>query len=332
MNKKHLALGIGGAVGGAIVWKMMTRAETVSFEEFEEHIHHAEHSHFAEVDGATVHYQEFGLPENPTLILIHGYTASTYVWKSVAPMLAENGFHVIAVDLLGFGYSEKPGWFDYTLESQARMIMRLMNVLGIGRATLVGSSYGGAVASFLTLDYPERVEKLVLVSAVSNDNAKNHPILRMVEVPGLGEIMTPFLLDLKPLLKFRMNNTFAPDNSHLITQERLDSVHRPLSAADAHHSVLESARNWKAGRIEEDAQLIDQPTLLVWGENDVVIPVHNGYKLQRLILNSRLVIFRKCGHLPPEEAPDNFVEVVSGFCRDRKGKIEIGENEQMRLE
>ena len=157
MNKKNLALGVGGAVGALVAWKMLSRAREVSWEDFADDIHHPENSHFVEVDGVTVHYQEFGDAANPTLILIHGYTASTYVWQTVAPMLADENFHVVAVDLLGFGFSEKPAWFEYSIVSQARMIERFMDRIGIGRAILVGSSYGGAVASTVALDYPERV-------------------------------------------------------------------------------------------------------------------------------------------------------------------------------
>ena len=173
MNKRNLALGIGGAIGAAVAVKMLTRAKTVDWEKVADRVFHSENSHFAEVDGVTIHFQEFGDAANPTLLLIHGYTASTYVWQTVAPILAEQGFHVVAPDLVGFGYSDKPAWFDYTIASQARVIVRLMNILGIGRATVVGSSYGGAVASTVALDYPERVEKLVLVDAVCNDDVLN---------------------------------------------------------------------------------------------------------------------------------------------------------------
>jgi pimeloyl-ACP methyl ester carboxylesterase len=332
MKKRDLALGIGGALGALVAVKMLTRSPSVSLKNFAKEVYHSENSHFTEVDGATVHYQEFGDAAHPTLLLIHGYTASTYVWKTVAPMFAEKGFHVIAPDLLGFGYSDKPAWFDYTIQAQARVIVRLMNVLGIGQATLVGSSYGGAVASVLTLDYPERVKKLVLVDAVCNDEVKQNPLLRLAGVPGIGEVLTPFLMDSKTLLKHRMKGTFAPENQHLITKDRIESVYRPLSAADAHHSVLQTARNWDACRIETDAYLINQPTLIIWGEDDAVIPIKNGYKLHQLILNSRFVVFRHCGHLPQEEAPDNFVEIVTNFCRSRKGKFELEETGEMRLE
>ena len=320
MNKKNVALGAVGAVGGLIAWKMLSRAREVSWEDFADKIHHPENSHFVEVDGATVHYQEFGERSNPTLILIHGYTASTYVWQAVAPMLADENFHVVAVDLLGFGFSEKPAWFEYSIVSQARMIERFMDRLGIGRAVLVGSSYGGAIASTVALDYPERVEKLVLVSAVINDEAKNNRLLRLTAMRGVGEIVSPFLLDSKRFLRYRMRRTIAPVNHHLITDERIASVGNPIRAKNAHHSILASARKWDANRIENDAHLINHPTLLIWGEDDNIIPVRNGEKLYDTILNSRLVVLKDCGHVPPEENPERFVELVSEFCRNRKGK------------
>ena len=329
MNKNNLALGVGGAVGALIAWKMLSRAREVSWEDFADDIHHPENSHFVEVDGVTVHYQEFGDAAHPTLILIHGYTASTYVWQTVAPMLADENFHVVAVDLLGFGFSEKPAWFEYSIVSQARMIERFMDRIGIGRAILVGSSYGGAVASTVALDYRERVEKLVLVDAVCNDEAKQNVLLRLVSMRGVGEILSPFLIDSRRFLRLRMRRTIAPVNHHLITKERIEAVHRPLRAKNAHHSVLASARNWNANRIEDDAYLINQPTLIIWGEDDNVIPVRNGEKLYDSILNSRLVVLKDCGHIPQEEKPERFVELVAEFCRDRKGRVEITESESV---
>lgn len=320
MKKKNIALGIGGALGSLVAWKMLTRAGEVVWEEISGEVTHSENSHFVEVDGATVHYQEFGEAHNPTVILIHGYTASAYVWHLAAPLLARENFRVVAVDLLGFGYSEKPAAFDYSIASQARMISRFMNRLGIGRACVVGSSYGGAVAATVALDYAERVEKLVLVDAVINDDVKNSPILKLASVPVLGEIASPFLLDSKRFFRRRMRSTIAPENHHLITRERVESVARPLHAADAHRSVLQTARAWDANRIEQDAQLITQPTLIIWGEGDGVIPLADGEKLHDAILHSRLVVFKNCGHVPQEEAPEKFSALAADFCRNPKKK------------
>lgn len=332
MKKRNFALGAVGVVSGLVAWKMLTRPRDVSWDEIVQRIHHAENSHFVVVDGVRVHYQEFGDVSLPKMILIHGYTASTYVWETVAPRLADDGFHVIAIDLLGFGYSDKPAWFEYSIASQARVIERFMNRLGIGRATLVGSSYGGAVAATVALDYPERVEKLVLVGAVCNDEAKTNGILRLASISGVGEILSPFLIDSRRFLMARMRRTIAPVNHHLITEERLEAVRRPLRAKNAYHSVLTSARNWHASRIEEDAYLINQPTLLIWGENDTIIPIHNAERLYDSIVPSRLVVLKDCGHIPQEENPERFVELVSSFVKDKKGKPKIENSEDLRIE
>jgi len=321
MKKRDLALVVGGAVGAAVAVKLLTRDKTVDWNEVADKVVHSENSHFVNVEGARVHYQEFGDAAKPPMVLIHGYTASVYVWKTVAPMLADAGFRVIAVDLLGFGYSEKPKWFDYSIQSQARMVSRFLSRLGIGRATVIGSSYGGAVALNLTLDYSEMVEKLVLVDAVCNNEPKEHPLLRLTSIPGVGEAVTPFLIDSKAFLRMRMNGTLAKANHHLITDDRIESIRRPLFAADAHHSVLATARNWQADRLEQDAHLINQPTLIIWGDQDTVIPIKHGYKMHEEILNSRFVILKDCGHVPQEEKSDLFVELVTEFCHDRKGKI-----------
>lgn len=332
MKKRDLALAVGGALGAAVAVKLLSRAASVNWDDVAGIVPHAENSHFVSVDGARIHYQSFGDESKPTVIMIHGYTASVYVWKTSAPMLAQAGFHVIAIDMLGFGYSEKPRWFDYSIQSQARVVSRFMDRLGIGRATVVGSSYGGAVALTIALNYPARVEKLVLVDAVCNDDVKNHPILKLVAIRGIGEIVTPFLADSKTFLRYRMHNTLARVNHHMITDERIESIRRPLFAADGHHSLLATSRAWRANRIEQDAHLIKAPTLITWGEDDTVIPIKNGYKLHEQIAGSRLVVLKDCGHVPQEEKSELFTELVSEFCRDKKGRIAAKDADARQIE
>lgn len=334
MQKKHIAIGfggLGGAIGGAIAWKLLSRPMEVYFEDVADDIIHSENSNFVDVDGMQVHYQEFGDAKNPTLILIHGYTASTYVWHQVAPKFAGEGFHVIAVDLIGFGFSEKPNFFSYTIASQSRILQRFMNRLGIGKATLVGSSYGGAVASWLTLDNPERVEKLVLVDAVINNGAMSNPLIKIIGTPIFGEAISPFLSDSRKFMRYRLQGTFHPSNHHLITEERISAKLRPLRAANAHNSLLMTIKNWNADRIEQDAHLINQSTLIIWGDSDTVIPVENGEKLYDSILNSRFIILKDCGHIPHEEKPEMFTQLVTDFCKDHKGRLTISNNQDMKL-
>ncbi|MFN0138701.1 MAG: alpha/beta fold hydrolase [Pyrinomonadaceae bacterium] len=332
MRKRNLAIALAGAAGAAVAVKMLTRAATVNFDDVADKVIHAERSRFINIDGIRVHYQEFGDAANPPMILIHGYTASTYVWRTAAPMLAREGFRVFAVDLVGFGYSDKPRWFEYSITAQTRTIERFMDRLGIGRGVVVGSSYGGAVAATLALDYPERVAKLVLVSPVINDRLKSHPILKLASVYGIGEAITPFLSDSTIFMRYRMNGTFSRANRHMVTDERIEAIRRPLLAADGHHSLLATSRNWHAGRIEHDAQLINQPTLIIWGEDDTVIPFTDGHLLHDEILHSRLVVLKDCGHVPHEECSDVFCEIVTEFCRDGKSKVGNRDDDVVRVE
>src|SRR4249919_2463996 len=99
MKKRHAALAFGGVVGIAVAVKFLTRAATVNWDDVADQVVHSDRSHFVNVDGAHIHYQEFGDANHTPIILIHGYTASAYVWNTSAPLLADAGFRVIAIDL-----------------------------------------------------------------------------------------------------------------------------------------------------------------------------------------------------------------------------------------
>lgn len=321
MKKRDIALLTGGAIGAAIAIKFLTRPSTVKWSDVGQLVANSDRSDFIEIDGIRIHFQDFGEESAATIIMIHGYAASTHAWSICAPRLADEGYRVITLDLVGFGFSEKPKWFEYTIDAQARMVERFMDRLGIGRATVIGSSYGGAVAATLALDYPERVEKLGLVAAVINDDQLEHPLMQLAAMPAVAEIVTPFLLDSRPYITAKLKTIFAPANHEMITPERISAFHRPLKAADAHHSIVATSRGWSANRIEKDLGLIKQPTLIIWGDQDQIVPLVNGAKLYQEILNSRFFVFKECGHLPQEERAGLFVELVSEFCGNEKGKI-----------
>ncbi|MFM8440430.1 MAG: alpha/beta fold hydrolase [Acidobacteriota bacterium] len=321
MKKRDIALIVGGGIGFAIAWKYVTRPESVDWDDVSHLVPNSDRSRFIDVDGLEIHYQEFGDKSDKTLIFIHGYSASTVTWATAAPEMARRGFRVIALDLVGFGFSEKPDWFEYTIEAQARMVERFMDLLGIGTATIVGHSYGGAVAKTIALDYPERVEKLVSVAGVIDNRPKSHVLMRLGAVPGVGEVSTAFLVDSKIFLARRLAHMIAPANRGIVTTQRVANYQRPLRSAETQSALISTSRNWDADRISEDAELINQPTLLIWGDSDPLIPVHMGEKMFRLVLQSRLVVFKQCGHLIPEEKPAEFIHVLETFCKNPKADL-----------
>lgn len=316
MKKRYLIAGSYAGLGAALWWKLKSRDEDVSFDEYKDVLHHAAYSKFANVNGVRVHYQEAGDVNAPTVLLIHGFTASNFVWRDVFLPLAEAGFHVIAPDIVGFGFTEKPRDAEYTIEAQARMIIGLLDELKIERATLIGSSYGGAISCICALDYAERVDRLVLVSPVTNDYVKDQKLLKLARIPLMGDALSPLMLGSKTLMQFRMRKVYARGGGPLHSPERMEAHHRPLRTAGAQRAFMKILRRWRANRIEEGAANIVQPTLLVWGERDLDVPLKNAAPMLERMPNARLVVFKNCGHLPQEEYPREFASVVIDYLKD----------------
>jgi pimeloyl-ACP methyl ester carboxylesterase len=304
---------IAGAVVAGVVTKLLLRPRDADWNRNRHVIFHSDHSRFVDVDGVRVHYQEAGDRNAPVLVLIHGFASSTLVWSKVFLRLAAAGFHVIAVDMLGFGYSGKPRNGEYTIAGQAGILIGLLDRLNIKRAALVGSSYGGAVAATCALDYPHRVTKLVLIGTVNNNQPLNYKLMRVFSSPVVGDVVSPLLIGSRRLLRRRMKRVYDR-HEWVLDERRVDARHLPLRAAGTQRAIIRTVRGWDAERISREAHLIKQPTLLLWGENDCEIPLADGERLHEQIPGSRLIVFLNCGHIPQEEYAEEFTGVVADFC------------------
>lgn len=314
MKKRYWIGGLSAsALGAFVAAKLLLRPGDVEWEKNREAVFHADYSRFTEVDGVRVHYQEVGETNAPPMILIHGFAASNLVWSKVFLELAEAGFRVIAPDLLGYGYSDKPRHLDYTIPRQAEMVVGFMRRLGIDRAVLVGSSYGAAIAATIALDHPTLVEKLVLVGAVTNNKPTRYLLMRLFSSPIIGDVLSPLVVGSRRLLRLRMKRVYDR-HSWVLDERRVDARHLPLRTRGAHRAIIRTVRRWDADRVSRDAHLLTQPTLLLWGDNDREVPLADGKRLQQSIPNSRLLVFRECGHLPQEEYPQAFTKLVVEFC------------------
>ena len=305
---------IAGAATVAIAGKLLMRPRDADWHKCRDVVFHSEHSCFVDVDGIRVHYQEAGDPKAPALVLIHGFASSTLVWSKVFLRLAKAGFRVIAPDLLGYGYSAKPRNGEYTIAGQAKLLAGLLDALGIPRAIFIGSSYGGAVAATCALDYPDRVEKLILVGSVNNNRPLEFMLMRLFGSRVVGDVVSPLLIGSRRLLRLRMKRVYDR-HAWVMDERRVDARHLPLRAAGTHRAIINTVRRWDAERISRDAHLIQQPTLLLWGENDREIPLSDGERLHAEIPHSRLIVFLECGHLPHEEYPEAFTNVVIDFVK-----------------
>src|SRR2546427_2461709 len=183
-----------------------------------------------EIEGTGIHYVERG--SGPALVLIHGFGGHTYSFRHQIPAFAAD-YRVVAVDLKGFGYSEKPRNSDYSLTWQAGMVAKLMEALGIARADVVGHSMGGEVAMRLAAAYPEKVEKLVLAASVSGGRIWTLPPIRL---------FTPFVLLVARLFGKRIFKRLFYDPRHA-TEEVRRAYLAPTHIKGYGNALYETARD-----------------------------------------------------------------------------------------
>jgi pimeloyl-ACP methyl ester carboxylesterase len=293
-------------VAFTIFW--FARPADVNFDEARAAVPHAAYSRFADIDGARIHYQEKG--SGPPLVLIHGYTASTFEWKDVFEPLSQQ-FRVIAVDLKGFGFSGKPDG-DYTRRAQADLVIRLLDHLKIDRAILCGSSMGGEVSMHAVVGHPGRVSALILVDSLGVTVSGGGSVTPgIAEWPVIGPALTALALTSDSLVRAGLRQCFY--DKSLVTDEQVASYYRPLKTRNGQHAAFLARAQSAINPIEPQINKISQPTLIIWGAEDELVPLEAGRRLNSLIAGSRLVVFEKCGHLPQAEMPGRFAGEVTRF-------------------
>ena len=266
-----------------------------------------------ELHGHDVTYRMAG--EGPAVVLVHGLAGSSTTWRYVMPSLVEQGFTVVAPDLLGHGQSAKPRG-DYSLGAYASGIRDLMVALDVEKATFVGHSLGGGVAMQLAYQFPERCERLALVASGGLGQEVNL-FLRAVSLPG-SEFVLPIVL--APWFRERAENVGAVfhragwrPGTTLSEVWRsyttLTSREGQLAFIHTVRSVIDVAGQRVSAR---DRLYLAQaaPTLIVWGDRDRVIPVDHATIAHELMPGSRLEILDGAGHFLPFEQPDWFNRVL----------------------
>src|SRR6185295_9128011 len=272
------------------------RPADVSFDEVRAEVPNSDYSHFAEIDGVRIHYQEKGT--GTPLVLIHGYTSSTYSWKDVFEPLSKS-FHVIAVDLKGFGLSEKPDG-DYTRRAQATLVAHLLAQLNIEKAWLCGNSMGGEVALNVAVANPQRVAGLILIDSAGVEVPGSGSLApSYLLIPVVGRVLVALSLTSDKLVRQGLEKSFYDQAK--VTDDRVANYYRPLKTRGGQLAALRARTQWSMFPIEPDLGKITVPTLILWGTHDQLIPLAAGQKMNSLIKVSKLVTFENCGHLTQEE-------------------------------
>jgi len=262
-----------------------------------------------EVDGVDLHYVEAG--SGPPLLLLHGLNGSTFSFRLLMPCLTPH-FRAIALDLMGFGYSDRPQHRDYSLGAQARLVAGFLDTLGIEKASVLGHSLGGAVAMHLALEFPERVDRLILASSASD--AETRRGLRSSRlVRPLLPVVAAFTVQNQRFR--RMSLRSACYDPAFITPEVIEGYMGPTRVR-GHLRALGSLMVDRRKDLPLDPSTISQPVLIIWGAADRWLPASHAERLRALIPNSRLTVIENAGHLVLEEQPEEAAHDIIDFLQE----------------
>jgi pimeloyl-ACP methyl ester carboxylesterase len=266
-------------------------------------------SQMVDVAGCRICYLRKG--SGPPLVLVHGVPLSLLTWRHVIDTLSQR-FTVVAVDLKGFGRSQKPHG-DYSAEAHGRLLAAFVGALDLEAATIVGSSYGCAPAIYAALASPERIARLVLINSVGG-LANRHRVERVLRIAGVLPVISRMLGRtgmMRRIFGARLRACYVDPR-----QLPSDLVEAYLELFDTDRGrtcFLSTLRDFDERRLADHLSDITQRVLVVWGEQDRVLPIDAGHRLSARIRHAQFAALSNCAHFPHEESPSAFAALVDQF-------------------
>ena len=266
---------------------------------------------FIEVNGMQVHLRDQGPKSDPEpIVLIHGTSSSLHTWEGWSQALIDQR-RVIRFDLPGFGLTGPSPNNVYTIESYVEFIAATLAKLKVNKAILVGNSFGGYIAWATAVTHPELVTKLTLVDTSGYPfTPESTPIaFAAAKIPVLNKLMTK--VTPRFAITASIKNVYADDTK--ITEQLIDQYYNLAIVAGNRQALVERFHQAPPGPWADKIATISQPTLIIWGEQDKLIPIAIGEHFHREIANSQFVSFADLGHIPHEEGPTETVKAFKAF-------------------
>ncbi len=244
-------------------------------------------------------YADEGPREAPAIVLLHGFASWSFSWRALRAVLRRKQLRVITIDLIGYGASERAHAPIYATDSQARLVIGILDQIGVARATLIGHSFGARIALQIALDTPERVERLVAIAPEALATERP-PVAGLVRAPLIGYALAFYATS--PAL-VRTGLKLAVRREECLTDGLIAGYTRPLYVRGSALSQVWQARSPKDGArpVPEHLGMVRCPTTLIWGEHDPIFPADQGRRLTEILPDARLVLIPRVGHIPHEE-------------------------------
>lgn len=270
-------------------------------------------SQFVSIQGMEVHFRDEGNPNDSLpLVLLHGTSSSLHIYDEWTKTLISSR-RVIRMDLPAFGLTGPHPTRDYSMERYADFVYDFLNALGIEKCILGGNSLGGNITWNFALKYPERAEKLILIDASGYPiKAESVPIaFTLANTPVVNKLLT--FITPRFMAEASVLNVYADKTK--VTESLVDRYFE-LTLREGNRQGLVDRMTMV---VDSKAYLripeIQQPTLLLWGGDDYLVPIASAYKFQEDLPNDTLVILPNLGHVPMEEDPAKSLEPVLAFIK-----------------
>lgn len=270
-------------------------------------------SAFIPVDSLNVHYRDEGNPADTLpVVLIHGTSSSLHTFNAWTEAL--KGQHrVVRLDLPGFGLTGPFVGHDYSIEHYVSFVRDFLAARGIKKCVLAGNSLGGQIAYRFTIQYPNLVDKLILIDAAGYPLVSQQiPIgFRIARIPVLNKLIT--FITPRSVVKASVENVYA--DKAKVTEALVDRYFNLTLRAGNRQALADRLTVPLDSSSLRLIKTIQQPTLVLWGEQDRLIPVSNAYRFHQDLPNDTLVILKNAGHVPMEESPTESLKAVLSFLK-----------------
>lgn len=252
------------------------------------------------VGGHRMHYYVDGPREGHPVVLVHGLGGRAEDWKNLLPYFTSWGFRVYLPDLPGYGHSERPADFSYSISDETQAVVGFMDALGLQQVDLGGWSMGGWIAQRVAIAHPERVRHLMLFDSAGLSQMPDWDTrLFTPQTPAELNKLDALLMPNPPKVP-----GFIARDILRVSQENAWIIHRAMNSMLSGRDVTDG-----------DLKQLKMPVLILWGTEDKITPVSEGYAMSKLIPQSQIMVFPGCGHLAPTQCADKMGPVLIDFAQ-----------------
>lgn len=261
------------------------------------------------LNGNDIYYESYQHSSSKeTIVLLHGFLSSCFSFRRLIPFLMKD-FNIISVDLPPFGKSGKSRRFAYSFNNLALTVIKLVESLQLKKITLLGHSMGGQIALYIAKLRPELIDGVILLCS-SGYLKKSKPLLVLASFLPFFHFFVKRWLERSGL---ENNLKLVVYDQTMIDKEMEEGYLAPFLKDDIFPALTKLIRDREGDLTSGELKAIDVPCLLIWGEEDKVVPLHIGKRLQSDLSDSQLFVLKETGHLIPEERPEEVYHFIKDF-------------------